>query len=130
MRFKMKRCVIPFVVAILITCPHVTESMCYLTGDDCPICFITQAGESDAVASYCPDGIDLEFQNVPPSQMVSFESYNVDAILTLNTSKVQLQPQTVGDQLFELSHVNVHSCISKYVLNTLFIYLPFTMYTL
>ena len=27
MRFKMKRCVIPFVVAILITCPHVTESI-------------------------------------------------------------------------------------------------------
>lgn len=106
--------------------PHDTRSMCYLTGDACPICFITASGETEAVASYCPDEIDLEFQNVPDSPMVAFESYNVDAILTLNTSKVQLVPQIVsedqGDRLYDLSHVNVHSCISKYVL----ISMPFT----
>jgi hypothetical protein len=103
------------VVIVLLTCPHVTRSMCYLTGDDCPICFITPSGESDAAASYCPEGIDLEFETVPDSPMISFETYNVAAVLTLNTSKVNLVSQIVGDHgdVYDLSHTNVHSCISK-----------------
>ena len=80
--------------------------------DDCPICFVTEQGASEAVASYCPEEIDFSFVQVPPEEMMSFETYSVRAVLTLNTSKVDLVDQSLGGSYYQLSHTNVHSYVS------------------